>query len=157
MSLTIAAAIVGVFYFADDGATTSAAHPPAKTEASETATAEDAESLPRAENFLKFVDAGDWKGSWGASGPFFQSQATAEEWTAMVEPVRKPLGAVADRRLVSVQRASTLPGAPDGEYEVLQFQTDFEDMEGLAIETLVMLQGPEGWEVSGYFVRPVNM
>ena len=157
MSLTIAAAIVGVFYFADDGATTSAAHPPAEAEAAAPAPAEDPESLGRAENFLRFVDAGDWEGSWKATGPFFQSQASAEEWTAMVEPVRAPLGEVKERRLATAQRTSTLPGAPEGEYEVLQFYTDFGDMEGLAIETLVMLLGPDGWEVSGYFVRPFNM
>ena len=155
MSLTIAAAVVGVFYFAGTAETTSATHP--LDEAEQQAKVEDPESLDRAENFLRYVDAGDWKGSWDASGPFFRSQASAQEWTEIVEPVRKPLGKAGERRLASVQRASTLPGAPEGEYEVLQFHTEFAEMEGLAIETLVMLQGKDGWEVSGYFIRPANM
>nr|WP_298896631.1 DUF4019 domain-containing protein [uncultured Altererythrobacter sp.] len=157
MSIVIAAAIVGVVYFSDDGAATTAAHPPAETEASQSAPAENPESLDRAENFLKFVDAGDYAGSWQATGPLFQAEASADEWVSMVEPVRKPLGAVKERNLTNVQRASTLPGAPEGEYEVLQFQTDFAGEEGLAIETIVMLQGEQGWEVTGYFVRPAIM
>lgn len=157
MSIVIAAAIVGVFYFSDDGVATTAAHPPAETEASQATPAPDPESLARAENFLKFVDAGDWKGSWEAAGASFQDEATLEEWIAVIEPAREQIGAFESRKLITVQRTSTLPGAPEGDYEVLQYQSEFAAVDIGAVETLIMVQGAGGWDVAGYFVRPAGM
>lgn len=154
MSILIAAAMVSVVYFADDGSAVSSTPTAASSEAAAKETPADPESLGRAERFLKHVDDGDWAGSWKAAGAFFQSEVTADEWSEKVEPVREPLGAVKERTLSNVQRASTLPGAPEGEYEVLQFQTDFAAEEALLVETVVMLQGADGWEVVGYFVTP---
>ncbi|GAA5057286.1 hypothetical protein GCM10023208_22600 [Erythrobacter westpacificensis] len=113
----------------------------------------DAESIAEANAFLAEVDAGDWEGSWQVAGEFFQSQTTAAQWAAAVQPVRSPLGEVQSRSIATVQRTSTLPAAPEGEYEVLQFNTQFEGRSGIAVETLVMMQGDAGWEVSGYFIR----
>ncbi|AWW74927.1 LuxR family transcriptional regulator [Erythrobacter sp. KY5] len=115
-------------------------------------TPEDPESLNLANAFLDKVDSSDWAGSWNTAGAMFRNEVTSAEWESQVKPVRLPLGAVNARRLVNVQRASTLPGAPEGEYEVLQFQTDFAGKEGMSIETVVMVMGKNGWEVSGYFI-----
>jgi hypothetical protein len=47
----------------------------------------------------------------------------------------------------------SLPGAPDGEYVVIQFKTAFENKK-FAIETVTpMLDGDGKWRVSGYFIR----
>ncbi|MBT8432712.1 MAG: DUF4019 domain-containing protein [Altererythrobacter sp.] len=154
MSIVIAAAIVGVVYFSDDGVATTAAHPPVEAEASQSAAVEDPESLVRAENFLKFVDAGDWAGSWEAAGASFQDEATLDEWVAAVEPVREQVGEFKSRKLITVQRTSTLPGAPEGDFEVLQYQSEFAAVDVGAVETLIMVQGADGWDVAGYFVRP---
>lgn len=112
-----------------------------------------AESISEANAFLAEVDAGDWQGSWDVAGDFFQSQTSVSQWAEVIDPVRSPLGDVEARRIATVQRASTLPGAPQGEYEVLQYQTQFEGRADLAIETLIMLQGSDGWQVTGYFIR----
>lgn len=153
MSVLIAAAIVGVVYLGDGG--TTASHPPAQagSETAAKASADDPVALGRAEEFLKYVDAGDWQGSWEAAGAYFQSQASAEEWASVVDPVRTPLGKVVERRLATVQRASTVPGAPEGDYQFLQFQTEFTGREGIVVETVVMLWGQDGWKVVGYFVN----
>lgn len=152
MSILIGAAILAVVYSSDDSA--NLARNTAPTEASDTveSSTERPPSLDRAERFLKLVDADDWAGSWEAAGSFFQAETTADEWASVVEPLRQPLGTVAERRLVTVQRADSLPGAPEGEYEVLQFQTKFEGREKLVLETVVMLSGQNGWEVTGYFM-----
>ena len=110
--------------------------------------------MESAEKFLTFIDAGDWQGSWDASGAFFQSQASAEEWANIVEPVSEQVGTAESRSLASVQRTSSLPGAPEGDYEVLQFSTSFSNVDGTAVETLIMLEQEDGWGVAGYFVRP---
>jgi hypothetical protein len=46
-----------------------------------------------------------------------------------------------------------LPGAPDGEYVVIQFETSFENKKS-AIETVTpMIEINGGWRVSGYFIK----
>jgi hypothetical protein len=46
-----------------------------------------------------------------------------------------------------------LPGAPEGEYVVIQYETQFEHKAG-AIETVTPLREKDGsWRVSGYFIN----
>ena len=47
----------------------------------------------------------------------------------------------------------SLPGAPDGEYVVIQYATTFENKKS-AIETITpMLDGDGKWRVSGYYIK----
>lgn len=149
MSILIAAAVLGIMY-------NSRTEAPAATKtpvAAQAAPVSDPASLPRAKTFLAEVDQGDWEGSWNATGRFFQAQVTAEKWAEAIEPVRAPLGKIVSRKLASVDSKTNLPGAPDGEYELLQFETQFSSLEKPAIETVVMLKGADGWEVVGFFIR----
>ncbi|MEM7779081.1 MAG: DUF4019 domain-containing protein [Pseudomonadota bacterium] len=151
--MSIAIAIAIAVSLAGSGAPASApAQPSPSTQSEAEGAVQQAESLRRAQAFLAEVDAGDWKASWEAAGPIFQAEASAEEWTTLVEPVRSPLGEVTSRELVTVQRTNTLPGAPDAEYEVLQFRTQFAAAGRPSIETLFMVRGEDGWEVNGYFI-----
>ena len=46
-----------------------------------------------------------------------------------------------------------MPGAPDGEYVVIQFETSFENKKH-AIETVTPMMDKDGtWRVSGYYIR----
>jgi hypothetical protein len=48
---------------------------------------------------------------------------------------------------------TTMPGAPDGEYVVIQYQTTFEHKNS-AVETVTpMLDNDGQWRVSGYYIR----
>ena len=66
--------------------------------------------------------------------------------------VRDPLGGVQSRNLKSGAYTTSLPGAPDGEYVVLQFETVFEH-KASAIETVTPMLDDGEWRVSGYFVN----
>ena len=56
------------------------------------------------------------------------------------------------RTLFKVTKAATLPGVPEGDYEILEFRTDFAARTG-AIERVVLAREPTGWTVNGYFIR----
>lgn len=46
-----------------------------------------------------------------------------------------------------------VPGAPDGKYVTIQYQTAFAN-KAEAVETITPMLDPDGvWRVSGYFVR----
>jgi hypothetical protein len=103
--------------------------------------------------WLALVDAGRSAESWGAAASHFRRAVSDAQWAAAADGVRTPLGAVLSRTLKSEQRATELPGAPDGEYAVLQFASSFEHKRN-AVETVTMMRDTDGrWRASGYFIR----
>jgi hypothetical protein len=106
-----------------------------------------------ATNWLKLTDAGLYNVSWDAAAPLFQNAVTKERWSQALRGVRTPLGNALSRRVKSAKYTTTLPGAPDGEYVVIQFETSFENKSS-AIETVTPMLAKDGtWRVSGYFIR----
>ncbi len=67
--------------------------------------------------------------------------------------VREPLGKVITRTLKSAEHRTSLPGAPDGDYVVIRFETAFENKQA-AIETVTpMLEKDGSWRVAGYYIN----
>jgi hypothetical protein len=119
----------------------------ASTEAAATAAA--TESATR---WLVLADAGKWSDTWEQMAPAAQSMVTKDAWTAAAAPVRDPLGAVKARSLQSAVFTHSPPGAPAGDYIVIRYDTEFAN-KGKAVETVVPMRTPDGWKVSGYFIR----
>ena len=109
-------------------------------------------NLAAAKNWVSLVDAKRWDDSWTAAGTLFKSQMPQARWVATIAPVREPLGPVSSRALKSVTNAKSLPGAPDGEYEIVQFETSFAN-KAAATETVVLSRETSGWKVDGYFIK----
>lgn len=109
-------------------------------------------NLAAAKSWVSLVDAKRWDDSWAAAGSLFKSQMPQARWAATIAPVREPLGAVSSRALKDVTKANSLPGAPDGEYEIVQFQTSFAN-KAAATETVVLSREASGWKVDGYFIK----
>ena len=80
-----------------------------------------------AESWLRLVDAGRYRRSYKEASGYFQSRIDQQKWVATVEPVRKPLGQVISCKLAGAQYTTSLPGAPDAQYVVMQFDTSFQN------------------------------
>ena len=105
-----------------------------------------------AERWVALVDAGHYVASWSAAGTAFRAGVTKKAWVDAVAATRKPLGRLVSREILTEKASKTLPGAPDGDYDVLQFSTAFENKKA-AVETMVLSNEPAGWRVVGYFVK----
>jgi len=106
-----------------------------------------------AQSWLALVDAGKFDESWDAAASMFRAALTKADWVRTAGAVRTPLGAVTSRKLKSKRFTTTLPGAPDGQYVVIQFDTSFEH-KASAIETITPMLDKDGsWRVSGYFIK----
>ena len=103
-------------------------------------------------SWLSELDAGDYQNSWKNAASLFKEQVTQKQWKKAASGVRKPLGAVKSRERIHESYSTSLPGAPDGEYVVFQFQTEFEN-KSRAIETVTPMLDDGKWRVSGYFVK----
>lgn len=119
--------------------------------------ATDTDAVSKAEEsanaWLALVDAAKYAESWGSAATFFKGAVKESDWEQAVKAVRNPLGALKARKLKSATFARSLPGAPDGEYVILQYYAQFEH-KATAIETVTpMLEADGTWKVSGYYVK----
>ena len=114
--------------------------------------AEDA-AVAASQSWLALVDAGEYSESWDEAAGYFKTAVTKEQWQRSLTAFRRPLGDVLSRRLKLRKYTTTLPGAPDGEYVVIQYETSFENKKS-AIETVTPMLDTEGkWRVSGYYIK----
>src|SRR5262249_42681427 len=88
-----------------------------------------------AESWLAVVDKGDYAASYEEAASIFKLAVTKEDWLQKVRAARNPLGKVISRKLKGTQYKTSLPGAPDGEYVVIQYDTSFENKRS-AVETI---------------------
>jgi len=103
--------------------------------------------------WLALVDEGKYGESWTETAQLFRSALSREQWQKSLESARKPLGKTVSRKLKSKTRTKSLPGAPDGDYVVIQYDTSFENKKS-AIETVTPMLDKDGkWRVSGYYIR----
>lgn len=113
----------------------------------------DADAERAARDWLALTDDADAPNSWATAASLFRRAVPEEQWTCSLAAARGPLGAVLSRTLRDGRPATELPGAPDGEYVVFQFDTQFEHKR-TAVETVTPMRDTDGsWRVSGYFIR----
>ncbi|CAB1081085.1 hypothetical protein D1AOALGA4SA_8743 [Olavius algarvensis Delta 1 endosymbiont] len=115
--------------------------------------AETAEAVTAAQNWLALIDEGEYGESWEEAAVYFKNALSKEKWEQMLTAVRGPLGQLISRDLKSKTYKKSLPGAPDGEYVIIQFKTSFENKNS-AVETITpMLDDDNEWRVSGYYIK----
>jgi len=106
-----------------------------------------------AESWLALVDSGKYAESWQEAAPVFKAAVTKEQWQSVLRGSRDPLGKMLSRKLKSATYTTTLPGAPDGEYVVIQYESGFEHKQS-AVETVTPMLDKDGkWKVSGYYIK----
>jgi len=117
------------------------------------ASADEAVAQSAAEAWLGLVDSGSYPESWTSAASLFKGLVDQGQWEKQLNGVRTPLGKVLSRKLKAVRFATKLPGAPDGQYVVVQYDTSFANKQG-AVETITPMKDPDGqWRVSGYFIK----
>ncbi len=102
--------------------------------------------------WLALVDARDYDEAWRRAAGLFKLQVGIEQWRHAVSAARTPLGSMISRKLVAANYVTSLPGAPDGEYVVLQYRAEF-DRKKSAVETVTPMLDNGSWRVSGYYIR----
>ncbi|MES2898730.1 MAG: DUF4019 domain-containing protein [Pseudomonadota bacterium] len=121
------------------------------------AQAQDAKDVEKAqavaEQWLAATDAGKHPSAWTDSAAAFRSAVSSNDWEKAIVGVRTPLGSLKKRTLKSAKFTRSLPGAPDGEYVLIQYDSEFANRPA-ALETIVPMREKDGsWKVSGYFIQ----
>jgi len=106
-----------------------------------------------AEQWLAMVDEGNYARSWKEAAELFRDAVTQGQWEQSLHGVRKPLGKLMSRKVTTTTYRTSLPGAPDGEYVVVEFTSSFEKKKS-AVETVTPMMDKDGkWRVSGYYIK----
>ena len=110
-------------------------------------------AVETAQAWLRDIDDGHYAPSWTNAAAYFQSAISSEKWAEALQQVRQPLGPLVSRKVKSTQEMSSLPGAPDGRYIVMQFETSFANKKS-AVETVTFMLEKDGqWKSAGYFIK----
>jgi hypothetical protein len=110
------------------------------------------QAAPSGMAWLKLIDETKYADSWRDASPYFRSRVPQKQWVDMVRSVRAPLGAVVSRKQRGITFTTTLPGAPDGNYAVIVFDTSFQN-KASAMEQLTVMADGDKWRSAGYFIR----
>ena len=110
-------------------------------------------AVTAAQKWLTLIDVEKYSESWQESAEYFRNAVKQDQWGQMLQSVRTPLGKVISRKLKTKVYKTSLPGAPDGQYVVIQFETSFQNKKS-AIETVTPMFEKDGrWKVSGYYIK----
>ena len=106
-----------------------------------------------AESWFALIDKGGYGASWDQSSEMLKAAVSKEQWEKALSNSRGQFGKVISRKLKSATFTTTLPGAPDGQYVVIQYETSFENKKS-SVETITPQLAKDGqWRVSGYYIR----
>jgi hypothetical protein len=113
----------------------------------------EAVAISAAKVWLSLVDNEKYVESWNEAAQYFKDAVSKDQWREAIQATRKPLGKNLSRELISKSYQTSLPGAPDGEYFMIQFKSSFENKKS-AIETITPMLDKDGkWRVSGYYIK----
>ena len=113
----------------------------------------EAAAVEAAQTWLALVDAGRYGEGWRTAAAYFKNAISQDQLSQSLGAVRRPLGKVLSRTLLSKTFMTELAGAPDGQYVVILFDTAFEN-KASSVETITPMADPDGaWRVAGYFIN----
>jgi hypothetical protein len=103
--------------------------------------------------WLALVDQGQYSQGWLAAADYLKSAVDRRDFIKSLTEARKPLGDVQSRELFAKQYTTSLPGAPDGQYVVVQYKTSFANKKSATETVTPMLDKDKKWRVSGYYIK----
>ena len=110
-------------------------------------------AVSAAQAWLALIDSGNYSLSWKEASAYFRGAVTEKSWGASMEGFRQPLGKLISRKIVKTQEAASLPGAPDGRYVVMSFETSFQKKRFATETVTLMLDNDQKWRAAGYFIK----
>ncbi len=91
--------------------------------------------------------------AWDVASKQLQSAVKRDQFTAEMRQVRKPLGKLESRTAVKFARSHELPGAPAGDYAIIEFDAKFTNGKQLTEQLIWALEDRDIWRVAGYYYR----
>lgn len=115
---------------------------------------DDRDVIEASEKWLRLLDRGELGAAWDVSAALLHDQVTRANWIKGIGEARKPFGKLKLRHRDRFARAHQLPGAPEGDYAIVQFASEFANGKHATEQLTWTLEADGGiWRVSGYYIR----
>ena len=111
------------------------------------------QAIKAAEAWLKLVDDGKYRESWEQSASLFRDKITPEGWEKLAKSTRAHTGALVSRKFKLAAYATSLPGAPPGQYVVIEYDASYANIQSAIDKVTPMLDTDGQWHVSGYWIQ----
>jgi hypothetical protein len=113
---------------------------------------DDDEVVAQSRKWLGLIDDGKAGLAWDDADATLRASVARAKWIDGISELRKPYGRVKARKTTQIARAHSLPGAPDGDYAIIQFDTEFANGRH-ASELVTWTLTNTSWRVAGYQIR----
>ncbi len=106
-----------------------------------------------AESFLELLDGGSYQQAWWEGSELLHMTSSLDQWVDEVRVRRELFGEFKERSVKSGVSRTSLSGFPDGDFEILLFDSRFENKQK-GLEMLVFVKSPYGdWKLVSYRLR----
>jgi hypothetical protein len=113
---------------------------------------DDDEVVAESRKWLGLIDDGKAGLAWDGADASLRASVTRAKWIDGIRNLRKPYGRMKQRKTTQIARSHSLPGAPDGDYAIIQFDTEFANGRH-ATELVTWALTNTSWRVAGYQIR----
>jgi len=103
--------------------------------------------------WLDRLDAGQYEACWNMAAAPLKAAVTEEKWESVIKGVMEPMGKLRLRTLQSATYTTILPGAPDGEYVMILYESSFEHKQTAQETVIVSREKDKAWRVAGYYIK----
>lgn len=104
-----------------------------------------------ARKWLTIMDHNDFSHAWEQASILVRQSITKEAFIKEASRSREPLGSFIKRDILIAQPKTEMPGAPQGQYVLITFKSEFHNKQPVN-ETIIVQKDPDNsWRVAGYF------
>lgn len=111
------------------------------------------QAIKAADAWLTLVDEGKYRESWQQAASAFRDKITPERWETMAKATRVHTGALMSRKFKLAAYATSLPGAPPGQYVVIEYDASYVNIKSAIDKVTPMLDTDGQWRVSGNWIQ----
>ena len=114
--------------------------------------AEESAAQRQALGFLGYLDEGRFADSYAYTGMLLRAKLDREAFAAQVEKLRAGAGALQARELIDAAYNTTVEGAPEGQYVILHYHSNFANRQD-TVETITLALAKGYWRLDGYYIK----
>jgi Protein of unknown function (DUF4019) len=125
---------------------------PPPSQADDPHAADELAAQRQALGFVGYLDQGRFADSYAYTGMLIRQQLDRDAFSTEIQKTRANTGALQSRELIDSSYATTLPGAPEGQYVVLHYHASFANRPD-ATETVTLAFAKGYWRIVGYYIK----
>jgi Protein of unknown function (DUF4019) len=127
--------------------------PPTAPPAEQPTLRDDRDSIDAGIKWLALIDAGKAGDAWDLSSKQLKSAVTRAKFVDGMRDARKSLGKLEGRTAERFARSHQMPGAPDGDYVIIEYTARFPQGRKLQEQLVWTIEDGDIWRVAGYYYR----